>query len=177
MKSNKVDKEGLTHSMVEKRRRERIKTCVQQLKMLVPESRKKKTIQKLYILENAVRYIKQQNERWEKCKCPFNSDPALEDQENISTYSGGSDIDMYDDDNSASPAYSHLEIVTRQRANSDSTISSSSNPIISSLIPTPSTISPHDTSLTHTITSAQLSPALESPVPSDKPMSIKNLLH
>ncbi|KAI8900170.1 helix-loop-helix DNA-binding domain-containing protein [Globomyces pollinis-pini] len=53
------------HSMVERQRRDRIKDCVQQLRQIVPASASKKKIQKLQILENAIRYIKQNQAVWE----------------------------------------------------------------------------------------------------------------
>ena len=47
------------HSVIEKRRRERIKTCLEQLKNLVPESCNQVRLHQVEILENAVEYIKQ----------------------------------------------------------------------------------------------------------------------
>ena len=47
------------HSVIEKKRRERIKYCMEQLKSLVPESSKQVRLHQVEILENAVNYIKQ----------------------------------------------------------------------------------------------------------------------
>ncbi|KAI8900189.1 hypothetical protein BC833DRAFT_647280 [Globomyces pollinis-pini] len=69
-------REGLTHSMIERRRRIQIKSCVEQLKELVPNSAHQKSIQKLHILENAVAYIKELEERLKganscTCNCTY----------------------------------------------------------------------------------------------------------
>ncbi|KAI8900408.1 hypothetical protein BC833DRAFT_275999 [Globomyces pollinis-pini] len=50
------------HKIVEKKRRERTRQCIQILKDIVPISKHRSKIQKLQILENAIKYIKYNQE-------------------------------------------------------------------------------------------------------------------
>ncbi|KAJ3309563.1 putative serine/threonine-protein kinase iks1 [Boothiomyces sp. JEL0838] len=53
----------LSHTAIERKRRERIAHCMQQLKTMVPSNRNQDYLQKLTILENTVKYIRELQEK------------------------------------------------------------------------------------------------------------------
>ncbi|KAJ2991346.1 hypothetical protein HDV02_003850 [Globomyces sp. JEL0801] len=61
--------DNLSHSMIERKRREKIKECVEELRLLVPSCRGSKKFQKLQILQNAIRYIKENDQKWNGIHC------------------------------------------------------------------------------------------------------------
>jgi hypothetical protein len=57
-RSDKEKKRRFAHSEIERRRREKINACLEQLKELVPTSANQIRLHQVEILENAVLYIK-----------------------------------------------------------------------------------------------------------------------
>ena len=54
----KKERRKVSHSVIEKRRRERINYCISQLNVLVPSCHAEDNLQKLAVLEKTVEYIR-----------------------------------------------------------------------------------------------------------------------
>ena len=55
---SKKDRRKITHSVIEKKRRERMNHCINQLCLLVPSCKEQENLQKLAILERTVEYMR-----------------------------------------------------------------------------------------------------------------------
>jgi hypothetical protein len=79
----KKERRKVSHSVIEKKRRERINYCINQLNLLVPSCQTEDNLQKLAVLEKTVEYVRRiQGIQAEDKKYPL-SPASLEEEENL----------------------------------------------------------------------------------------------